>query len=277
MGGYTFQHYFKHLQITFIHYLWYLVFQNKTPLVGWLWAKIKKINTTIHTWWCQQSDQYNDVNAKKEEIILPWVLAWAVMDGTEEWVGKTVCWAPSEDRAWTSAGAHPVPEESAGWGRQTHSRGWHVYNLLAQHHCHKSSQLKMPFFLSTNEPWTLYPSWKKILLKRRWPGSPTAPLHPPALQRFRKEYCDQLAKVFYLTHGCMCVSRQSCLTSLLPHDCPAGSSSPWDSLGKSIGVGCRSFSRASFLTQGSNCISCIAGRFPHCLFSSGKGISDNNG
>ena len=37
--------------------------------------------------------------------------------------------------------------------------------------------------------------------------------------------------------------------------------SPWDSPGKNTGVGCHFFPQGIFLTQGSNQVSCIAGRF----------------
>ena len=58
-------------------------------------------------------------------------------------------------------------------------------------------------------------------------------------------------KYFYV---CVLVI-QSCLTFCNPMICP------WNSLGKNTIVDCHSLIQGIFLAQGSNLVSCIAGRF----------------
>ena len=46
-----------------------------------------------------------------------------------------------------------------------------------------------------------------------------------------------------------------------PMDCSPPGSSPWNSPGKNTGMGSNFLLQGIFLTQGSNCVSCITGRF----------------
>ena len=60
-------------------------------------------------------------------------------------------------------------------------------------------------------------------------------------------------KIFTLVCCCCCLVAKLCLTICDPMDCsPPRILCPWDSSGKSTGVGCPSLFQGIFLTQGSN-------------------------
>ena len=67
----------------------------------------------------------------------------------------------------------------------------------------------------------------------------------------------------YISYVCVCVLvTQLCLTLWDSMDCsPLGSPCPWDSPGKNTGVGCPTFSRASFQLRDWTWVSRNAGRF----------------
>ena len=74
----------------------------------------------------------------------------------------------------------------------------------------------------------------------------------------------------------MCVSHSVMSDSSWPHELqPSRLLCPWNSPGKNTGAGSHSLLQGIFPTQGSNQVSCIAGRF-FTIWATGKATYDTN-
>ena len=105
--------------------------------------------------------------------------------------------------------------------------------------------------------------WAPCLMHRTWTGDLKTAEVTLLQGRFTFKMKASICSVSFTVPGrkCACaysVAKSVCLSH--PMDCSPPGSSPWNSPGKNTGMGSDFLLQGIFLTQGSNCVSCITGR-----------------